>query len=102
MGLEGPRFELGMKLHADEPWMVLVLDHFGQQMVRRHSGKAHPVLLEPVLVAGIDLVAVAMALGNLGRAVNLAHSAPPLQDGRIGAEPHCSAEIAVYAADLEL
>src|SRR6516164_1959713 len=62
MRLERPRFELGMKLNADEPGMILILDHLGQQPVRRHAGKAHAVLLKAVLVAGIDLVAVAVAL----------------------------------------
>src|SRR6516162_5470120 len=63
--LERPRLELGVELHADEPGMILVLDHLGQQAVGRHSGEAHAMLLEPPAVAGVDLVAVAMALGNL-------------------------------------
>src|SRR5215468_5296427 len=61
------------------------------------------MLLEPALVAGIDLVAVAVALGNLGRAVvDLRYPAAALKDRRIGAEAHGSAEIALDTASLEL
>src|SRR5262249_13673142 len=60
------------------------------------------MLLEPPLVAGIDLVAVAVALGNLGCAVvNLRYPAAALKDRRIGAEAHGAAEIAVHTARLE-
>src|SRR5215831_21135101 len=91
-----------MELHADEPGMVFILDHFRQQPVRRHAGKAHAMLLEPALVAGIDLVAVPVALGNLGGAVvNLRYTAAALKDRRIGAKPHGAAEIAVDTAGLE-
>src|SRR5713101_5307273 len=58
------------------------------------------MLLEPAAIAGVDLVAVTVALGNLGRAVNLRHPAAALEHGRIGAEPHGAAEIAVEAARL--
>ena len=53
-----------MKLHADEPGMILMLDHLRQEPVRRHAGKAHAMLLQAILVAGIDLVAMAVTLGN--------------------------------------
>src|SRR6516162_390578 len=60
------------------------------------------MLLEPALVAGIDLVAVPVALGNLGGAVvNLRYPAAALKDRRIGAKPHGAAEIAVETAGLE-
>src|SRR5215467_6274511 len=60
------------------------------------------MLLEPALVAGVDLVAVPVALGNLGGAVvNLRYPAAALKDGRIGAKPHGAAEIAVDTAGLE-
>ena len=64
MRIEGARFELGMKLHADEPGMILMLDHLRQEPVRRHAGKAHAMLLQAILVAGVDLVAMAVTLGN--------------------------------------
>src|SRR5262245_28459440 len=83
--------------------MVLVLDHLRQQSVRRHAGKPHAVLLEATAITGIDLVAVAVALGNLGGAIiDLVRAAAPLQQRRIGPEPHGAAEFAVDAAPLEL
>src|SRR5258705_3928097 len=61
------------------------------------------MLLEPALVPGIDLVAVAVALRNLGRAVvDLRYPAAALKDRRIGAEAHGAAEIALDTASLEL
>src|SRR6266404_4854493 len=61
------------------------------------------MLLEPALVPGIGLVAVAVALGNLGRAVvDLRYPAAALKDRRIGAEAHGAAEIALDTASLEL
>src|SRR5947207_9243987 len=98
MRLERPRFELGMKLYADEPRVILVLDHLGQEPVGRHAGKSHAVLLEPVLVAGIDLIAVAVTLGNFDGAVYFAHPAAALEQGGIGAKPHRAAKILVHAA----
>src|SRR5262245_4212734 len=60
------------------------------------------MLLEPALVAGIDLVAVPVALGTLGGAVvNLRYPAAALKDGRVGAQPHGAAEIAMQTAGLE-
>src|SRR5262249_58896902 len=52
--------------------------------------------------AGIDLGAVAVALGNLGGAVvNLRYPAAAPKERRIGAKPHGAAEIAVDTARLE-
>src|SRR5262249_43469056 len=73
------------------------------QPIRRHTGKAHAVLLEPSAVAGIDLVAVAMALRDFARpAVDFRHPAAALEHCRIGAEPHGAAEVALHAAPLQL
>src|SRR3984893_15929854 len=102
MRRERPRLELGMKLHTDEPGMILILNHLGQESVGRHAGKAHAVLLEPVLVPGIDFIAVAVALGNLDGALYFAHPAAALEHGGIGTEPHRAAKIVVDAPDLEL
>jgi hypothetical protein len=66
--LERARFQLGVELHADEPGMVGDFDDLRQHAVGRHAGETQAVLLEPVLVVDVDLVAVAVALGDLGRA----------------------------------
>ena len=52
MRLERPRLQLGVKLHADEPGVILVLDDFRQHAVGREPGEFQAVLLETVLVGG--------------------------------------------------
>src|SRR2546430_17294165 len=84
-----PRLQLRMELHADEPGVVLVFDHFGQEAVGRHAAEAHAVLFEAAFVAGIDFVAMAVALGNLDYAViDIGDPAAALKDRRVGGEPH--------------
>ncbi len=53
-----------------------------------------PAVLQPVLVVDVDLVAVAVALGNVGRAVDLGDLGVLLQRRLVGAEAHRAAEIA--------
>src|SRR5215469_12274001 len=42
MRLEGFGFELGVKLHADEPGVIGNFDDFRQHAVRRYARKAQP------------------------------------------------------------
>src|SRR5258707_2750075 len=90
-----------MKLYADEPWMVFVFDNFGQDSIRRHSGKGHAALLKPAFVSGIDLVTVAVAFENFRCAVNLRHAATARKHRFISAEPHGAAKITARGALLE-
>ena len=95
MGLERPRFQLGMELHADEPGMVLIFDDFRQHAVGRKTREFQAVLLQPVLIGGIDLIAVTMALGNFGgAALDPRYPAAAPEYRRISPEPHGAAEIA--------
>src|SRR5262249_16501702 len=87
--------QLGMALHADEPGMVGIFDNLRQAPTRRHAAEMHAALLEPPLVGSVDLVAVAVALGNVPAAVNAGDPASWREMRRIGAKPHCAAEIAV-------
>ncbi len=64
-------------------------------------GEPHAVLFEPVLVGGVDLVAVPVPLGDFGRTVDVGDAAAAREDRRISAEPHGAAEIAVGRALLE-
>src|SRR5207302_10125074 len=66
--LKGPRLQLGVELHADEPGMVFVFDDLRQHAVGRQAREAQAMLFEAVLVGGVDLITVAVALGDLGRA----------------------------------
>src|SRR5262245_15229433 len=90
-----------MKLNADEPGMVLIFDDLRQDAVGRHSGESHSTLLKPALVSRIDLVAMPMAFGDFGFAVNLRHAAAAAEDGIVGPEPHRSTEITACGALLQ-
>ena len=82
--------------------MVRDLDDLGQQAVGRHAGEAQPRRLQRVAIGDVDLVAVAVALADPGRAVDLGDPAFRVEHRVIGAEPHRAAEIAVGLAPLQL
>ena len=77
MRLERSRLQLGVVLHPDEPGMVDEFDRLRQQPIRRHARKPHARRLQPLTIGGVDLVAMAMSLGNLRRPVNLRPSFEP-------------------------
>src|SRR5690606_26786559 len=52
-------------------------------------------------VGDVHLVAMAMPLGNLGRAVDVRDAARRVELGRIGAETHRAAEVAARRAPLQ-
>src|SRR5579871_1644467 len=61
------------------------------------------MLFEPVLIVGVDLVAMAVPFGDFGgTAIDLRHPAAAPERRRVSAEPHGAAEIAVLAALLQL
>src|SRR6266851_6595546 len=91
-----------MELDADEPGMVVVFDDLRQHAVGRHAAEAHAALLEPALVVGVDLVAVAVALRDFARPIDVGDAGAALEQRRIGAEPHGAAEIAIPRASLQL
>src|ERR1041384_2986263 len=82
--------------------MILVLADLGQDSGGRHAAETHAVLFEAVLVGRVHLVAMAVAFGDFGCAVNLRDLAATPQRRRIRAEPHRAAEIAVSLPLLEL
>src|ERR1700692_855675 len=94
MRLERTRFQFGMELQPDETGVILVFDDLRQHAVGREARESQAVLLEAVLVGGIDLVAMAMALRNLGgAAIDVGHPATALEHRRVGAKTHGAAEI---------
>ena len=67
-GACGPRLELGVELAADEVRVVRQLDHLDQPAGRATAPESTmPWLLERLAVVVVDLVAVAVALADLGR-----------------------------------
>ncbi len=101
MRVEGTAFQLRVELDPDEPGMVGPLDDLRQAPVGRHSGENEAGLLQRRHVAGIDLVAVAVALADPGGAVDCGDLAVAAELGFIGAEAHGPAKVAVGAAFLQ-
>src|SRR5260370_30271512 len=91
-----------MELDAAEPGMAVVSDDHRQDAVGRHAAETHAALLEPALVVGVDLVAVAVALRDFARPIDVGDAGAALEQRRIGAEPHGAAEIAIPRASLQL
>ena len=72
MGIEGFGFQFRVELDADEPGMFGNLDNLRQAAVRRHAGEQDAGFFQLFAVGDVDLVAVAVALGNLlGPAINI-------------------------------
>lgn len=69
MGLERFGFEFGVELHPYEPRMVRALDDLREGAVRAHAGEDQAAPLERVLAMDVDLVAVAVAIGDAGGVV---------------------------------
>src|SRR5579883_40174 len=83
--------------------MVLIFDDLRQYAVRRESRETQAVLLKPVLIGGIDLVAMAVAFRNFGRlAIDRRNPAAAPEHGRIGTEAHGAAEVTILRALLQL
>src|SRR3546814_6400687 len=77
-----------MELHADEPGVVRDLDDLRQLAVRRQAGEQQARLLQHLPVVDVHLVAVAVALADRIRAVDVAHPGAFLEDAR--SEEHTS------------
>src|SRR6185436_17322605 len=91
-----------MKLHANKPGMVVILDDLRQDAVGRHSGETHAALLETPLVRRVDFVTMTMAFGNFGCPIYLRYAAAAREHCIVGAKPHGTAEIAARAPLLQL
>ena len=100
-GIERAALQFGVELDADEPRMVGALDDLGQLAVGRHAGEDQPLFLERVAVVDVDLVAVAVALGDVGRAILLGDLAVVAELRLVGPEPHGAAEIGLRRAPLQ-
>src|SRR6266566_1354158 len=85
--LERLRLKLGMELDADEPGVVRNLDDLRQDTVGRHAGEAQPGRFEGIATGDVDLVAMAVPLADMGRAVDVGDAAVGVENGVVGAEP---------------
>ena len=72
MRLIGAALEFGVELRADEPGVALRLDDLDERAVGGETGEAHAGVREVVAEVVVELVAVAVALPDLGRVVERA------------------------------
>ena len=102
MRREGLGFQLGMKLHADEPRMVRIFHDLGQHPIGRHAGEAQACCLQTLAIGDIHLKAVAMPFLDAGRSIDAANQRILGQHGGIGAQAHGAAKVAAGIARLAL
>src|SRR6266478_1608110 len=95
------RREFRVELAADEPRMRRQLDHLAQLLALGDPGNAQALLLQSLQVLVVDLVAVAVALVDRVRAVDLAREAPGFERGALSAQAHRPAEIGFFVAALD-
>ena len=98
VGMENGGGILGMELGADEPFLFGELDNFYQVAFGVGADALHAVLLESGEVVVVEFVAVAMALLDVGLAVDAKCLAALTQLAGVGSEAHRSA----HACDVLL
>src|SRR5256885_14801467 len=101
MAAAGGRGEFRVERAADEPGMRWQLDHLAQLLALREAGNAQALVLQPLDVLVVDFIAVAVALVDHLRAVDLAHEAPGLERGTLSAQSHRPAKIGFFVAALD-
>src|SRR5580704_15663395 len=69
MRIERARLQFGMELASEKPWMPLQLHDLHQMIVRRGPRRDEPDLFEPLAIVVVHFVAMAMALRNVGLAI---------------------------------
>src|SRR5580765_6726876 len=102
VAVPGRALELGVELHADEPWVLLFrqLDDLGQLLALRDRRDQQPGLLEALEVALVRLVAVAVALGH-DLAVDLVCERAGRDIGALRTQAHRAAQVGVRVALLD-
>src|SRR5712671_2220813 len=95
------RGEFRVELAADEPRMRRQLDHLAQLLALGDAGNPQALVLQSLQVLVVDLVAVAVALVDHVRAVDLAREAPGLERSALSAQTHRPAEIGLLVAALD-
>src|SRR5579883_3437143 len=86
--LRRPRAELGMELRPQEEGVILELEDLHQLAVGREAREDDALLAETLAIPVVELVAVAVPLLDLDRAVGLVRLAALLERARVEAEAH--------------
>src|SRR5271166_943592 len=87
----GLRLELRMVLDGDEPGMRGNFDDLDKRAIGTDSHGTHPLGLKLLAIGVVELVAVAVPLGDLLGTVALGSFAPQPQMGWMGPQPHRAA-----------
>src|SRR6266496_5152505 len=98
------RREFRVELAAEEPRVLRQLDHFAQIAGRcalRASADGKPGRLEARQVMIVDLVAMPVALGHRGSAVDLVRERTRPDIAGLRAEPHRAAQVGAFGALLD-
>src|SRR5579863_9344119 len=92
MRLERPGFELGVKLAAEVPGVVLYFANFHVGAIRRFAGDPEAVRGQYFLEFAVKFVAMPMALADRGYLVRLSGEGAGFQHARPRAEAHRPAQ----------
>src|ERR1700719_1929103 len=84
----GARLKLGVELAADEPGMSLQLHHLDQRSIRRKAAQVESMLDELIAIFVVDLIAMPMALADLGCRINRRGLRSWSKFARISSETH--------------
>src|SRR5450432_3236170 len=98
------RRELGVELTAEKPRMVTQLDHFAQVAgggALRPRTDREPGGFDSRQIVVVDLVAMAMALGNRRRAIDLVRKRSGHDLARLRSEAHGAPEVGRLVAALD-
>ena len=98
MWLERAGFQFRVVLNANEPGMLGYLEDFRQLAIRRQAGEQAARLLKRFDIARIHLIAVAVTLRDVERAIDLGDLAARLQARWIGAEAHRATLVGIGVA----
>src|SRR4249919_1896985 len=101
MRLEWSALELWVELDTDEPGVVGAFDDLGKLIVGRHSREDQARFLKRVAIVDVDLIAVSVPLANRIGTVDRTDLAVSVELGRIGSEPHRTAEVTPGGALLK-
>src|SRR6185437_13488320 len=82
-----------MELAPEEIWMSGDLNDLNISSVRSGSGDAQPGAGEQSLIFAVELVAVAVAFADFGRAVCIGRNGAGFELAFPGAQAHCTAEL---------
>src|SRR6516162_5973176 len=93
MGLQSLRLELGMELASEKERMLGNLDNFNVGSIGRSARNAQASRRQRAFILAIKLIAMAMALADLGLSVGPVSERTALEAAGPGAESHGSAQL---------